>query len=222
MIPFKLIDTATDHNTTLRLYQRGDEYSIRVDNAGDLMNSRQHYSEDMLAEFACKPIASRKNAHVLVGGLGMGFTLAATLSHIGKSSSVTVAELMPAVVRWNHEYLGIVANHPLNDKRVHVIEGDVGEVMLAHKNNFDAIMLDVDNGPDAFTTDDNHSLYGLHGLKNAYNALKPWGILTVWSAFPDPAFTQRMKKVGFHVEEKRVRAHKSKSRSSHTIWIGIR
>jgi len=222
MIPFKLIDTATDFGTTMRLFQRGIEYSIRVDKAGDLMNSRQHHSEDLLAEFACKPVANRKNAHLLVGGLGMGFTLAAALSHVGKSATVTVAELMPAVVRWNYEYLGILAGCPLEDERVRVIEADVGKVMKEHKNGFDAIMLDVDNGPDAFTIDDNDSLYGLRGLNNAYAALKPGGVLTVWSGFPDNAFTQRMKKVGFIVEEKRVRAHKSQSGNRHTIWIGVR
>jgi len=104
MIPFRLLDTATEHGTTLRLYQRGIDFSIRVDKAGDLMNSRQHHSEDVLAELACKPIANRKKPHVLVGGLGMGFTLAAALSHVPASARVTVAELMPAVVLWNREY----------------------------------------------------------------------------------------------------------------------
>ncbi|PJA32836.1 MAG: hypothetical protein CO187_02950, partial [Zetaproteobacteria bacterium CG_4_9_14_3_um_filter_53_7] len=141
---------------------------------------------------------------------------------VGKSATVTVAELMPAVVRWNYEYLGILAGCPLEDERVRVIEADVGKVMKEHKNGFDAIMLDVDNGPDAFTIDDNDSLYGLRGLNNAYAALKPGGVLTVWSGFPDNAFTQRMKKVGFIVEEKRVRAHKSQSGNRHTIWIGVR
>ena len=222
MIPFRLLDTATEHGATLRLYQRGMEFSIRVDKAGDLMNSRMHHSEDVLAELACKPIAKRKNAHVLVGGLGMGFTLAAALSHTGSCAKVSVAELMPAVVRWNYEYLGIVAGCPLEDERVQVIEGDVGKIMSDHKNGFDAIMLDVDNGPDAFTIDDNDSLYGLRGLNNAYDALKPGGVLTVWSGFPDPSFTQRMRKVGFDVKEKRVRAHKNQVGSKHTIWVGIR
>jgi len=222
MIPFRLLDTATEHGATLRLYQRGMEFSIRVDKAGDLMNSRMHHSEDVLAELACKPIAKRQQAHVLVGGLGMGFTLAAALSHVGADAKVSVAELMPAVVRWNYEYLGILAGCPLEDERVEVIEGDVGKIMQQHKNSFDAIMLDVDNGPDAFTIDDNDSLYGLRGLNNAYDALKPGGVLTVWSGFPDPSFTQRLMKIGFDVSEQRVRAHKSQVGSKHTIWIGIR
>ncbi len=222
MIPFRLLDTATEHGATLRLYQRGVDFSIRVDKAGDLMNSRTHHSEDVLAELACKPIANRKKPHVLVGGLGMGFTLAAALSHVPPAACVTVAELMPAVVRWNREYLGIVAGFPIDDERVTLLEQDVGKVMQDHKNYFDAIMLDVDNGPDAFTCDDNDSLYGLRGLNNAYDALKPGGVLTVWSAFPDDAFTQRMMKIGFDVEQRRVRAHQNKANNKHTIWIGIR
>jgi len=222
MIPFRLIDTVTEHGTTLRLYQRGVDFSIRVDKAGDLMNSRTHHSEDILAELACTPIAGRRRPHLLVGGLGMGFTLAAALAHSGPDARITVSELMPAVVRWNREYLGIVAGFPLDDERVSVLEQDVGKVMHEHKNGFDATMLDVDNGPDAFTRDDNDSLYGLRGLSNAYAALKPGGLLTVWSAFPDESFTQRMMKVGFDVEQRRVRAHKTQAGNRHTIWIGIR
>jgi len=222
MIPYRLLDTATEHDTTLRLYQRGVDFSIRVDKAGDLMNSRTHHSEDVLAELACERIAGRKSPHLLVGGLGMGFTLATTLSHSDASARITVSELMPAVVRWNREYLGIVSGFPLDDERVTVLEQDVSKVMRDHKNDFDAIMLDVDNGPDAFTRDDNDALYGLRGLNNAFDALKPGGVLTVWSAFPDSAFTQRLMKVGFAVEERRVRAHKNQAGNRHTIWIGIR
>jgi len=222
MIPFRLIDTATEHGATLRLYQRGVDFSIRVDNAGDLMNSRQHHSEDILAELACTPVAGRKCPHLLVGGLGMGFTLAAALAHSGPDARITVSELMPAVVRWNREYLGILTGNPLDDERVTVLEQDVGQLMQEHKNDFDAIMLDVDNGPDAFTRDDNDSLYGLRGLNNAYTALKPGGVLTVWSAFPDERFTQRMMKIGFDVEQRRVRAHKNQAGNRHTIWIGVR
>jgi len=222
MIPFRLLDTVSEHGATLRLYQRGMEFSIRVDQAGDLMNSRMHHSEDVLAELACSPIAQRQHAHVLVGGLGMGFTLAAALSHIDDSATVIVAELMPAVVRWNYEHLGILAGCPLEDERVQVIEGDVGKVMSDHKNSFDAIMLDVDNGPDAFTIDDNDSLYGLCGLNNAYDALKSGGVLTVWSGFADPSFTQRLMKIGFNVKEKRVRAHKNQAGNRHTIWVAVR
>jgi len=222
MIPFRLLDTATEHGATLKLYQRGIDYSIRVDKAGDLMNSRLHYSEDVLAELACKAIAERKKPHLLVGGLGMGYTLAAVLANTTDCARVTVSELMSAVVRWNKEYLGILAGCPLEDKRVFVLEQDVGKVMHENRNAFDAIMLDVDNGPDGFTRDDNDALYGLRGLNNAYSALKPGGVLTVWSAAKDQAFTQRLMKVGFDVEQKQVRSISPTHGVRHTIWIGIR
>ena len=222
MIPFRLIDTATEHGSTMRLYKRGIDYSIRVDKAGDLMNSRLHYSEDMLAELACKKITGRKKPHLLVGGLGMGYTLAAVLANTTDCARVTVSELMAAVVRWNREYLGILAGSPIEDERVHILEQDVGKVMRENKNGFDAIMLDVDNGPDGFTRDDNDALYGLRGLNYAYDALKPGGVLTVWSASKDQAFTQRMMKIGFEVNQKQVRSLSATHGVHHTIWIGVR
>jgi len=222
VIPFIEIDTATDHGGTLRLYQRGEEFAIRVDKAGELMNSRLHHSEDLLADLACAHISGQANSRMLVGGLGLGYTLAAALRHAGPASCIVVAELMPAVVRWNREYLGVLADYPLRDARVEVAVQDVGKLMREHNNSFDAIMLDVDNGPDGFTRDDNSALYSERGLKHAYNALKPGGVLTVWSAAPDAAFTRRMKKVGFKTDEKRVRAHAALRGSQHTIWIGIR
>lgn len=221
MIPYQLIDTASHAGATLKLYLRGEEFSIRVDKAGELMNSRAHYSEDMLAEIACKMIAGREKPHLLVGGLGMGFTLAAVLSHTSQDAKVTVSELIPAVVRWNRDYMGCLAGFPLNDARVDVLEMDVGMVMRQHKN-FDAIMLDVDNGPSSFTHDDNDALYSSRGLASAYDALKIGGVLTVWSASADPAFMQRMIKTGFEVKEQRVGSHHSKRGNRHTIWIGVR
>ncbi|HKI62077.1 MAG TPA: hypothetical protein VKA31_07270 [Mariprofundaceae bacterium] len=222
MIPFNLIETVTEHGGTLRLYQRGEEFSIRVDKQGELMNSRAHNSEEVLAELACAHLPGNESPHLLVGGLGMGFTLRAALSQVGVGAKITVSELMPTVVRWNREYLGALAGFPLKDPRVQVLEQDVGKVMLAHKSTFDAIMLDVDNGPDAFTREDNDALYGYRGLTNAYDALRPGGVLTVWSAAPDTAFTQRMMKVGFDVEQQRVRAHAARRGNRHTIWIGVR
>ncbi|MDQ6973096.1 MAG: MnmC family methyltransferase [Mariprofundaceae bacterium] len=222
MIPFIEIDRADDHGGIMRLYQRGEEWSIRVDKQGELMNSRAHNSEEVLAELACALIAARKAPHLLIGGLGMGFTLRAALEHIVQDASITVSELVPAVVRWNREHLGALAGFPLDDSRVRVLEKDVGKVMLEHEESFDAIMLDVDNGPDGFTREDNDSLYGYPGLTNAYDALKPGGVLTVWSAAPDLSFAQRLMKVGFEVEEKRVRAVASESGGRHTILIGIR
>ncbi|MDQ6987114.1 MAG: MnmC family methyltransferase [Mariprofundaceae bacterium] len=224
MTPYELIDTvrAPGDGEMIRLYRHGDEFSIRVDKMGELMNSRAHHSEDVLAELACMPVANRKNAHFLVGGLGMGYTLAAALVQAGPTARVTVVELVPAVVHWNREYMGALAGFPLDDKRVSVLERDVGKVMHEHENSFDAIMLDVDNGPDGFTREDNDALYGFRGLNNAYDALKPGGVLTIWSAAPDTAFTQRLMKVGFDVEERRVRAHTAQRNNRHTIWIAAR
>jgi len=222
MIPFKSLDTVTECGATLRLYQRGEEFSIRVDKAGELMNSRAHHSEEVLAELACEHIKGREHPNLLVGGLGMGFTLAAVLARVAPEARVTVAELMPAVVRWNRDYMGKVAGFPLNDMRVQVLEQDVGQVMREHKNGFDAIMLDVDNGPSAFTQDDNDALYSLRGLKTVYEALRPGGVLTVWSASADPAFTRRMTQTGFVLTQQRVGSHKAQRGNRHLIWMGVR
>jgi len=221
MLPFLEIDCERGHGTTLRLYQRGDEFSIRVDRQGELMNSRQHNSEDVLAELACAKLNGKK-PRLLVGGLGMGFTLRAALNHAPVNAQVVVAELMEAVVRWNRDHLGVLAGSPLEDPRVDVQVADVGKVMRDGEQSFDAIMMDVDNGPDAFTCEDNDSLYGYPGLYNAYDALKPGGILTVWSSGPDRCFTQRMMKVGFDVKEQRVHARTRKRGDRHNIWIGTR
>ncbi len=223
MTDYTLLDTSHDNGTTMRLLKREHEFAIRVDHQdGELMHSSVHNSEDVLAEIACKHIADRENPHLLVGGLGMGFTLAAALAHSSQESRITVAELMPAVVRWNQGTLGVVAGYPTRDERVDILIQDVGKVMREHKNGFDAIMLDVDNGPDGYTRDTNDNLYGLNGLEIAYEALKPNGILTVWSADTDQAFTQRLMKLGFEVEERRVREDTNERGAIHTIWIAIR
>ena len=224
MNEYTLLEASTEHGTTMRLFQRGDEFSIQVDGEdSELMNNGYHYSEDVLAELACEPVRARENAHVLVGGLGMGFTLASALKHSNADATVSVSELMAAVIRWNELYLGEGAGFPLRDQRVAVLNQDVGKVMSEHKNTFDAIMLDVDNGPDGFSRDSNDALYGLTGLTNAYEALKSGGVLTVWSAEPDIAFTQRMMKVGFEVEQQKVKTHPDQIFGArHTIWIGTR
>jgi len=224
MSEYTLLDTSTEHGLTMRIFQKGESFSIRVDTEdSELMNNGFHYSEDVLAELACEPIRSRAKAHVLVGGLGMGFTLASALKHVNADATVTVSELMAAVVRWNELYLGAGAGYPMQDKRTRIINQDVGKVMSEHKDTFDAIMLDVDNGPDGYTRDSNDSLYGLTGLTNAYESLRSGGVLTVWSAEPDIAFTQRMMKVGFEVEQQLVKSHPQQTHGArHTIWIGTR
>jgi spermidine synthase len=224
MNPWTLIDTAEIPNNggELRLYQRGAEHSIAIVGGGELMNSRVFGSEESLAELGCTPIANRVEARVLVGGLGMGYTLAAALRHLGADAEVVVAELVPAVVRWNREYLGGYAGHPLNDARVTVREGDIARILKRERNAFDAVLLDVDNGPEGLTHSENDWLYGPAGLEAAYETLRPGGVLAVWSAGPDRAFTERLRTIGFDVEVHTVRAHAGRKGARHTIWLATR
>lgn len=201
----------------MKLYQRAFEFSISVRNE-ELMNSRMHGSEEALAELACKRIGSRPRPRVLVGGLGMGFTLRAALDHLGPGAEVVVAELVPAVVEWNRTFLADLAGKPLDDPRVGIWQGDVGRAIRERPEAFDAILLDVDNGPDGLTHAGNDRHYSAHGLAAAKAALKAGGILAVWSAEPDAAFTKRLRGAGFSVEEVAVRARGTKGRR-HTIWL---
>ncbi len=223
MIPWEFLGSAEvpGDGGELRLFQRGEEFSIRVDGA-ELMNSRMHGSEDSLAELACKRIEGRKSPHVLIGGLGMGYTLAAALGRLDDSARVTVAELVPEVVAWNRGPLGHLAGNPLSDKRASVREGDVALVLSSSKGAFDAILLDVDNGPDGLTREENDRLYSRAGLAAAFSALTPMGILAVWSAGPDRTFTRRLSDTGFKVEEVRVGARKGGKGGRHTIWLAQR
>jgi spermidine synthase len=185
------------------------------------MNSRLHDSEDALGALAGARVAARPKAKVLVGGLGMGFTLAAVLAELGRDAEVRVVELVPAVVTWNRELLGDLAGHPLRDPRVKVRVGDVGAAMRASRAAFDAILLDVDNGPEGLTRASNDALYGRAGLAAAHAALRPKGVLAVWSARPDAAFTRRLSAAGFRVDEREVRARERKG-AKHTIWLATR
>jgi len=222
MIPWVLLDSAQvpGNGGELHLYQRGDDFSIRVAGRGELMNSRVHGSEDALAELTCGRLAG-SNPQMLIGGLGMGFTLAAALRHIGAQGQIVVAELVPAVVAWNRGQLGAHAGNPLNDSRVTVREGDVAGIIKTETQAFDAILLDVDNGPEGLTRKKNDWLYGMNGLNAACEALRPQGVLAVWSAGPAHDFTQRLRKVGFKVDEVRVHAHGSKG-AKHVIWFAKR
>jgi spermidine synthase len=202
----------------MKLYQRAHEFSISVKNE-ELMNSRMHGSEDALAELACKRVADREQPRVLIGGLGMGFTLGAALANLGTNAEVVVAELVPAVVQWNRTHLAELAGHPLDDPRVTVRESDVRLVIKKGKDAYDAILLDVDNGPDGLTHEGNDRLYTHGGLAAAKAALKPGGILGVWSADPDKSFSKRLRGSGFKMEEVTVRARGKRGGRRHTIWL---
>ncbi len=223
MIPWELIDSAKVPGTggELSLYKRGDEFSIRLER-GELMNSRVHGSEDALAELACSRIADRPGPCLLIGGLGIGYTLAAALRLLGSGARVVVAELVPAVVEWNRGPLAHLAGHPLEDARVNVREVDVVQMIKDERRAYDAILLDVDNGPDGLIRQGNDWLYSLPGLDASFAALRPWGVLAVWSAGPDRTFTRRLRQAGFHVEEVQVHVHGSKGGGHHTIWIAVR
>ena len=220
MIPWKLLDTAQipGNGGELQLSRRNTEFSISIGGGGVLMSTRAHGSEDALAEFACSKIAGRSRPRVLIGGLGMGFTLAAALHHLGANAEVVVAELVPAVVAWNRGPLGEHAGHPLQDQRTTVREIDVTKILKAERQAYDAILLDVDNGPKGMTRKKNNWLYTLDGLTASYVALRPKGLLAVWSADPDRNFMERLRKVGFKVKQTRVRAHDNKG-DLHVIWL---
>jgi len=223
MIPWELVDTAQipGNGGQLQLHRRSDEFSISIVGGGILMNTRAHDSEDALAELACRKIAKRPQPCVLIGGLGMGFTLAASLRYLGEQAKVVVAELVPAVIEWNRGPLGEYAGQPLEDTRTHVREGDVAKVLKGERQTFDAILLDVDNGPEGLTRKKNNWLYSMDGLTEAYTALRPGGILAVWSAGPDRRFTERLRKVGYKVSLHRVREHNKKG-DLHAIWLAER
>jgi spermidine synthase len=217
VIPWRELGRARVASSELVLAQRGDEYAIRMRGA-ELMNSRQHASEEALARLGCEGLGKLANARVLVGGLGMGFTLRAALDALAPTARVDVVELVPAVVEWNRTYLGHLAREPLADPRVHVTTGDVATAIRDTREPWHAIMLDVDNGPDAFTTPANAALYGLKGLLAARRALVPGGMFGVWSVDNDSKFTGRLEGTGFKVQRHRVPARPN-STVKHVIWI---
>jgi spermidine synthase len=220
---WQLLDTAQipGNGGELQLFRREAEFSISIVGGGVLMSSWAHGSEDALAELACARIAGRARPRVLIGGLGMGFTLAAALRRLGAEAAVEVAELVPAVVAWNRGALGEFAGHPQRDGRARVREGDVARFLKTARQAYDAILLDVDNGPEGLTRKKNDWLYTTDGLTAAYTALRPEGVLAVWSAGPDRDFTARLQKVGFEVQEAHVREHDKES-AIHTIWLAGR
>ncbi len=206
---------------TLRLLRRGAELSIRL-GQNELMNSRLSGSEVALAAQTLQRLRDLTRARILIGGLGMGFTLRAALAELGPEASVTVAELVPAVVEWARGPMAELFGDSLVDRRVGIVEGDVGALMRSGAATFDAILLDVDNGPEGLTRAGNDALYTARGLGVARRALRPGGLLAVWSMGPDEAFAARMREAGFAVEEIRVRANAGKRGARHVIWIGRR
>lgn len=205
--------------SVMALMRRGRELVIRVGER-ELMSNRSHASEEALFDLAHERMRPRPDARVLVGGLGMGFTLAAALRKVGPDARVVVAELVPAVVRWNRGPLAGEAGAPLSDPRASVYEGDVADLIRAPESPWDAVLLDVDNGPAALTQAANDWLYSAAGLEAAYAALSPGGVLGVWSAAPDVGFTRRMRRAGFEVEVVDVRARGAKGGRRHVVWLG--
>jgi spermidine synthase len=217
--PFQLLgQTLSPDGTVIKLIRRSGEYLILADGA-ILMSSRMHGSEDALAAFACQRLRTAERPSVLIGGLGMGFTLRATLDLLPPTATVVVVELLPAVVEWNRGPLGPLAGHPLNDKRVRVETGDVADTLSSSLGQFDAVLLDVDNGPAAFTASNNSRLYDSRGIAAARAALKMQGVLAVWAARDDREFQQRLRQARFDVQVQPVRGHLKKHGSRHTIFI---
>ena len=223
MIPWVKIDTARvpDTDGELRLMRRGAEFSIML-GSNELMNSRLSGSEAALATLAAKKIEAVKGPRVLIGGLGMGFTLRAALGVFGSKAQIVVAELVPAVVAWARGPMSGIFGDSLNDPRVSIQEVDVAEVIERHPLTFDAILLDVDNGPEGLTRKANDALYDVGGLKIAHTALRPGGVLAVWSSGPNPKFSRSLHQAGFGVNEVAIRATGKGGGVRHVIWIATK
>lgn len=222
MIPWVQLDSAKtpDGKQELRLKRRGTEFSIIL-GSNELMNSRLSGSEEALAKLSCQRIRDPQRPHILIGGLGMGFTLRAALAELGAEARITVSELVPAVVSWARGPMADIFGGCLDDPRVSVVEADVGLLIKSTTTAYDAILLDVDNGPEGLTHEGNDTLYDLAGLRAAGNALRPGGVLSVWSSGPDSGFTRRLRQAGFSVQEVNVRAT-GKRGARHVIWIAAR
>ena len=223
MIPWLQIDTARvpGADIELRLMRRGEEFSMML-GQNELMNSRLSGSEEALATLTCKKIEAVKRPHLLVGGLGMGFTLRAALAVLGRDARITVAELVPAVIAWAHGPMAELFGDSLTDPRASIREADVVDVIKTSPSAFDAILLDVDNGPEALIRKANDTLYDRNGLQAIRRALRPGGILAVWSSGPNIAFTKRLRAADFDVNEVGVRATTKRSGAHHVIWFATK
>ena len=222
MIPWIELDRAPlPLGGELRLMRRGHEFSIKV-GVAELMTSRLSASEEALATLAAEKLSGRAKPRILIGGLGMGFTLRAAQAAFGAGAEIVVAELVPAVVRWARGSMADLFAGSLDRPGVAIVEADVATLIRAAKPRFDAILLDVDNGPEGMTQSVNDHLYSARGLAAARAALTPGGVLAIWSQGPDPAFAKRFAKAGFSVEDRRVRAGGVHGGARHVIWLGVR
>ena len=223
MIPWLQIDTARvpGADVELRLMRRGAEFSMML-GQNELMNSRLSGSEEALATLACRRIEAVEGPHVLIGGLGMGFTLRAALAVLGAEARITVAELVPAVIAWARGPMANIFADSLNDPRASILSADVIEVIQSHASAFDAILLDVDNGPEGLIRKANDALYNLKGLNAIRRALRRGGVLAVWSSGPNPLFSNRLRDAGFDVNEVAVRATAKRSGARHVIWFATK
>lgn len=222
MKPWELLGSATaPSGESITLHRRDTEYRINV-NGHLLMHNLAHASEDALAEIGLRGLGKVKAPSVLVGGLGMGYTLAAALRRLGPEATVFVAELLPAVVEWNRGPLAHLAGYPLRDPRVTVLEKDIAELMRSERGAYDAILQDVDNGPEGQTMASNDWLYGEAGLAAAAATLRPNGVLAFWSSKPNKEFVKRLRKVGFDVQEHPVRSRDAHRGSHYIIWTATR
>ncbi len=222
VLPWKLLDTADvpGGGVQLRLMQRGDEFTIKL-GQNELMSSRLFGSEEALATLTCFRLKELAAPKLLIGGLGMGFTLRAALKVLGPQAQVTVVELVPAIIAWARGPMAEMSGDSLTDPRVEIREADAVQAIAAGRD-YDAILLDVDNGPEGLTRKSNDALYDLKGLQSARAALRPGGILAVWSSFPNDKFTKRLAKAGFAAEEIKIRATGTRGGARHVIWLATR
>ncbi|MFC0242672.1 spermidine synthase [Rhodopseudomonas telluris] len=222
MLPWTKLATAQiPGGDELRLMQRGEEFSIKL-GSNELMNSRLGGSEEALATLACKKLEGRSRPRVLIGGLGMGFTLRAALAVFGKDAVIEVAELVPEVIDWARGPMATLYGDSLDDPRVQLIARDVGELIQAGAGRYDAILLDVDNGPEGLSRKANDRLYDHSGLATTRAALRDGGVLALWSSGPDDGFTRRLRQSGFAVNEVPVRAVGKRGGARHWIWLAVR
>ncbi|MDE2406112.1 MAG: spermidine synthase [Sphingomonadales bacterium] len=222
MITRELLGTARiPGGDELRLFRHGRDFIV-VLGGNELMNTRMSGSEEALATMTIDRLKGRAAPHLLIGGYGMGFTLRAALAKLGPKARVTVSELVPEIVEWARGPMAEVAAGCLDDPRVHLVLGDVSDAIGVGQGGYDAILLDVDNGPDGLVREGNDHIYSKRGLREAWNALAPGGVLAVWSAYRDPAFTRRLMSAGFAVDEVGVRARSNGKGAHHVIWFATK